>query len=65
MELRPQELVYQCEKCAECDQPIAGLPALKHLNTDNNEKRTMHVMCAPPRLRKAYHEAEAQASRGR
>jgi hypothetical protein len=53
-----------CPQHDKCDSPACGgiignLPAVAFQNTDTGEKWLYHVMCAPPRIRKAYHEGQA------
>lgn len=49
------------DRCASalCGELISGLAAVGYQYADGSEV-VFHVMCAPPQLRKAYHEAERQ-----
>jgi hypothetical protein len=61
MELKGQrEVCPEHDVCASkrCGQPLAGLPSLSYQGADGTEY-LMHVMCAPPALRKVYHETQA------
>lgn len=55
-----REVHTEREMCANraCGQPLAGLPSLAY-EDGNGKLWLMHVMCAHPRLRKAYHEAQS------
>lgn len=60
MELKGVREVHpESDTCASkrCGQLLAGLPALAYQDADGNVY-LMHVMCAPPSLRKAYHTGQ-------
>jgi hypothetical protein len=61
MELKGQrEVCPDHDVCASqrCGQPLAGLPSLAYEDEKTGDVYLMHVMCAPPALRKAYHESQ-------